>query len=120
MPKHSLAVCRSKPALAERQLLARAAAASLAEVFAVLASDSRLRLLHALVRERELGVTELAARMGMTPQAVSNQMRRLADRAIVRSRRDGNGVLWRIVDPCVPALLDKGLCLVEDAEAGRP
>ena len=120
MPKRSLAVCPSKPALAERRLLAREVAAALADVFDILANDSRLRLLHALVREDELGVTDLAARLGMTPQAVSNQMRRLADREIVRSRREGNGVLWRIVDPCVPALLDKGLCLVEDAEAGRP
>ncbi len=42
--------CPPKPALKERPLLTPPQAAELAEVFKVLANDSRLRLLHALVR----------------------------------------------------------------------
>jgi len=70
-------------------------------------------LLHALVREGELCVTGLATAVDMKPQAVSNQLQRLVDRGILGSRRDGNNVYYRIVDPCVPILLDRGLCLVE-------
>ena len=50
----------------------------------------------------------------MKPQAVSNQLQRLSDRGIVQTRREGNNVLYRIVDPCVIDLIDRGLCLLED------
>lgn len=87
----------------------------LAGLFKVLANDTRLRLLHALARSEELCVTDLAEEVGMKPQAVSNQLQRLADRGILGSRREGLQIFYRIVDPCVPALLDQGLCLLEDA-----
>ncbi len=104
-------------ALAERELLAIASAEELAGTFKVLANDTRLRLLHALVRAGELCVSDLATEVGMAPQAISNQLQRLADRRIVGTRRVGNRILYRIVDPCVPALLALGLCLTEDARA---
>jgi DNA-binding transcriptional ArsR family regulator len=89
-------------------------------VFKILANDTRLRLLHALVRDEELCVTELAEAVAMTPQAVSNQLQRLVDRGILGSRRNGNQIYYRIVDPCVPSLLDQGLCLTEDAKERKP
>jgi DNA-binding transcriptional ArsR family regulator len=70
--------------------------------------------LHALVRHGELCVTGLADVLGMKPQAVSNQLQRLLDRRILAARRQGNSVYYRIVNPCVTDLLDRGLCLVED------
>lgn len=120
----SLPCCPPKPALHERPLLAPGLAGELAAVFKVLANDSRLRLLHALARAGEVPVTRLAATVGMKPQAVSNQLQRLADRGIVGARREGNSVFYRLVDPCVIELLDRGLCLTEDARgrgsASRP
>jgi DNA-binding transcriptional ArsR family regulator len=95
-------------------------AGELAGTFKVLANDTRLRLLHALARADELCVTDLAVELGMAPQAVSNQLQRLADRRIVATRRDGNRILYRIIDDCVPALLDLGLCLTEEACAPEP
>ena len=92
------------------------AAARLANLFGVLASDTRLRLLHALEREGELSPTALANTVGMKLQAVSNQLQLLAARGIVSSRRDGASVLYRLDDPCIAALLDRGWCLAEDAE----
>src|SRR4051812_48478043 len=104
-----------KPALDERPLLTPEQAAGLTAVFKVLANDTRLRLLHALARAGELCVTDLAAAVGMRPQAVSNQLQRLVDRGILGSRRDGLRIRYRIIDRCVPALLDQGLCLTECA-----
>jgi DNA-binding transcriptional ArsR family regulator len=98
-------------------LLTSEQGAELAAVFKVLANDTRLRLLHALVRARELCVGDLAGALGMKPQAVSNQLQRLVDRRILASRRDGANVYYRVVDPCVPALLDRGFCLAEDTQA---
>jgi ArsR family transcriptional regulator, lead/cadmium/zinc/bismuth-responsive transcriptional repressor len=100
-----------------RSLLSPAQAGEPARTFKVLASDSRLRLLHALARAEELCVGDLAAEVSMTPQAVPNQLQRLIDRRIVASRREGNHVVYWIVDPCVAALLELGLCTAEDAGA---
>ena len=106
--------CCSKPSLKERPLLTSIQAGGLAAVFKVLANDTRLRLLHALVRADELCVTDLAGSLGMKPQAVSNQLQRLSDLGILASRRDGNSIRYRLVDLCVRSLLDQGLCLVEE------
>jgi DNA-binding transcriptional ArsR family regulator len=113
------ACCSPKPALADRRLLSNGSAADLSGLFKVLANDTRLRLLHALVRDGELCVSELCRQVQMKPQAVSNQLQRLADWGIVDSRRDGLQVFYRITDPCVPALLDRGLCLLADARERR-
>ena len=107
--------CRPRPPLTERPLLAVPDAGALERTFKVLASGTRLRLLHALVLHPGLAVTELADTLGMTPHAVSNQLQRLADKGIVSGLRDGVSIHYRVVDPCVVALLDQCLCLTEDA-----
>jgi DNA-binding transcriptional ArsR family regulator len=106
--------CCAAPLLKDRPLLSPIQAGGLAAVFKVLANDTRLRLLHALVRAEELCVTDLAASVGMRPQAVSNQLQRLLDLGILASRRDGNNIHYRLVDLCVRSLLDQGLCLREE------
>jgi DNA-binding transcriptional ArsR family regulator len=101
----------AQPALADRPLIDERQAAELVTLFKVLANDSRLRLVHALERAGELCVTDLATEVGMTPQAVSNQLQRLVDRRILAARRRGNNVFYRIVDPCVTSLLELAFCL---------
>jgi DNA-binding transcriptional ArsR family regulator len=106
--------CAARLPLRERPLMPPILAGGLAAVFKVLANDTRLRLLHALVRADELCVTDLAAAIGMKPQAVSNQIQRLSDLGIVASRRDGTNVYYRLVDRCVSGLLDQAWCLTEE------
>lgn len=101
--------------LKSRDLMTPIQAGGLAAVFKVLANDTRLRLLHALIRADEMCVTDLAASLGMKPQAVSNQLQRLADLGILSSRRDGNNVHYRVVDICVSGLIEQGWCLTESA-----
>lgn len=114
-----LPACSFKPALEDRSLITSAEAGELMALFKVLANDTRLRLIHALARSGELCVTDLAAAVGMKPQAVSNQLQRLADRGILKTRRDGNNIHYRVVDPCVLSLLELGLCLIiEEVEPG--
>jgi len=112
--------CPPKPALYHRPLLSSDQAAALASVFKILANDTRLRLLHALVRTGELCVSDLAATVGMKPQAVSNQLQRLVDQGILGARRNGNNIYYTLIDPCVSTLLDQGLCLTEDAKERTP
>lgn len=111
-----VATCPRKPPLAERSLLSVQQSKHLTRIFKVLANDTRLRLLHALAREYELCVNDLADAVGMKAQAVSNQLQRLAAQGIVGARREGNQIFYRIEDPCVPTLLSHGLCLAEDAK----
>jgi DNA-binding transcriptional ArsR family regulator len=91
----------------------------LAAVFKVLANDTRIRLLHAILRADEISVTKLAETLGMKPQAISNQLQRLSDLGILGSRRDGKNIHYRIVDHCVTSLLDHSLCLMEESNARR-
>ncbi len=107
-----------KPSLDQRPLVTKAQAQALVGLFKVFANDSRLRLLHALERKGEVNVGELAETVGMSPQAVSNQLQRLVDRRILAARRDGNWIFYSIADPCVTSLLDLALCLVEETAEG--
>jgi ArsR family transcriptional regulator, lead/cadmium/zinc/bismuth-responsive transcriptional repressor len=87
-------------------------AGDLALLFKVLANDNRLRILHAIHLGGEVSPSDIAEEIGASQQAVSNQLQRLADQRIVHARRDGKRVLYRIVDPCVPGLMDLGVCLL--------
>ena len=107
--------CRSPKPLRDRPMLSPIQAGGLAAVFKVLANDTRLRLLHALIREDELRVSDLATAIGMKPQAVSNQLQRLSDLGILACRRAGTTIYYRVVDRCVLGLLEQGWCLMEEA-----
>jgi DNA-binding transcriptional ArsR family regulator len=110
--------CTPKPKIEERPLFDTEKAANLEATFKVLANATRLRLLHALIREPDICVGELAHKLEMKIQAISNQLQLLMLRGIVSSRRDGNKISYRIVDPCIISLLDYGLCLTEDLYSG--
>ena len=107
-----------KPSPRDRPLIDLKRAAALSRLLKIFANDTRLRLLHALERGGEVCVTDLAAAVEMAPQAVSNQLQRLADRGVVSARREGTRLYYRIADPCVAGILDLGFCLLE--ETGEP
>lgn len=111
--------CAPKPALSERPLMSPGQARGLEATFKALGNATRLRMLHALARTGEVCVSDIAEAVGMKPQAVSNQLQRLAIRGILEARRDGLQVLYRIVDPCVVDLVDRAWCLAEDARLRR-
>jgi len=89
-------------------------------LFKVMANDTRIRILHHIVRSGEATVTDIAKTLGMKPQAVSNQLVRLSDTGMLRSRRDGNNMYYRVVNGCVAPLLDLALCLMEDEGKSKP
>jgi ArsR family transcriptional regulator, lead/cadmium/zinc/bismuth-responsive transcriptional repressor len=111
--KSPMPVCCEQPPLHDRPMMSPVQAGGLAAVFKVLANDTRLRLLHAIIREEERCVGDLATQLGMKPQAISNQLQRLSDLGILVSRREGNNIYYRLVDKCVKGLLEQGWCLME-------
>ena len=112
--------CPPKPVPEERPLLDLAEAGKLAGLFEVLASETRLRLLHALMILDDPCMSDLAEAVGMRAQAVSNQLRKLVDLGVLDTRRHGNHIHYRIVEPCVTKLLHQGLCISGEQLLRRP
>ena len=108
--------CPVHVTLPEQLPISASQALALEDLFKILANDTRLRLLHTLARVEEICVCDLANAIEMTPQAISNQLQRLADRGIVATRRSGNMIYYRIVDQCVVGLLQKAMCLLDDSD----
>ena len=114
-----LSCCSKKPRLQDRPSLSMEQAEELEGIFKVLANMTRLRMLHAVVAAGEICVTDLADKLNMKAQAISNQLQRLVDRGMLGHRRNGNNIFYRVVDPCVVSLLDTGLCLMEDTRGRK-
>lgn len=106
--------CRPKLPLAARPLIGVLEAERVGVLFKSLAHPTRLRLLHALIRMNELSVGDLAEESGMSVQAASNQLQRLAEVGVVGKRRDRLQVMYRVIDPCVPVLLERGWCHIDE------
>lgn len=106
--------CSTRPLLHERPLLGFVDAVKVMALFKVMANDTRIRILHHIVRSGEATVTDISKTLGMKPQAVSNQLVRLSDTRMLASRREGNNVFYRVDNGCVAPLLDLALCLMED------
>jgi ArsR family transcriptional regulator len=78
----------------------------IARRFRALAEPMRVRLLD-LLRDGEVGVNELAARLAASQQNVSKHLAVLADVGIVGRRKDGTHVYYRIVDEGVLGLCEQ-------------
>ena len=76
--------------------------------FRVLGDPNRLKIVMAL-RNVEMCVCDLAAFTGLSESAVSHQLRRLKDLALVKKRRAGQIIYYSLDDEHVTALLKVGL-----------
>ena len=90
-------------------------AAQLAATFKALADPTRVRMLHAL-SHAELCVGDLAAVLKMTESAVSHQLRLLRSLRLVRSRRSGRMMFYRLDDDHIRQLLDQSRRHIEEAD----
>ncbi|MGD2011974.1 MAG: metalloregulator ArsR/SmtB family transcription factor [Desulfobacterales bacterium] len=85
----------------------------LAQTFKALGDPTRLKILTAL-RRQEMCVCDLAAFTCLSESAVSHQLRRLKDMALVKPRREGQIVYYRLDDDHVAGLLDIALSHVKE------
>jgi len=76
--------------------------------YKVLGDSNRLKTVMAL-QSSEMCVCDLAAFTGLSESAVSHQLRRLKDLALVKSRRDGQVIYYTLDDEHVSGLLEVGL-----------
>ncbi len=75
------------------------------EHFALLAGETRLKIMHLLGETGELCVCDLATILEMTPAAVSQHLSRLRSGHMVGSRRDGMTIYYRLTDSVDPRFL---------------
>jgi len=80
----------------------------LALTYKVLGDPTRLKIVMAL-KDGEMCVCDLAAFLGLSESAVSHQLRRLKDLALVKRRRDGQVLYYSLDDDHVAGLLNVGL-----------
>ncbi|MEJ2580777.1 MAG: metalloregulator ArsR/SmtB family transcription factor [Acidobacteriota bacterium] len=73
----------------------------MAEHFALLAGETRLKIIELLAESDELCVCDLATVLEMTPAAVSQHLSRLRSGRLVQSRRDGMTIYYRIAENSV-------------------
>ena len=89
-------------AISEREL------ERLSLIYKVLGDPNRLKIVMAL-RNVEMCVCDLAAFTGLSESAVSHQLRRLKDLALVKNHREGQIIYYSLDDDHVSAMLDVGL-----------
>ena len=80
----------------------------LALVYKLLGDPTRLKIAMALMKG-EMCVCDLAALLGISESAVSHQIRRLKDTALVKGRRDGQILYYSLDDHHVLDLIQVGL-----------
>ena len=83
-------------------------ASAVAERFKILADPTRVRLL-SLLAQRELCVSELTEILEMEQSAVSHQLRTLRGFQLVRYRKVGRQVYYRLKDQDIQELLSQSL-----------
>jgi len=88
----------------------------LAEVFAILADGTRTKILFALSQE-ELCVCDLAGLLGLSVSTVSHHLRLLRTARLVRYRKEGRMVHYRLSDDHVVTLMQ--VCMTHIREAKR-
>lgn len=93
---------------ARKEAIANQELDRLALTYKVLGDPNRLKIVMAL-RDVEMCVCDLAAFTGLTDSAVSHQLRRLKDLALVKSRREGQIIYYSLDDDHVEELLKVGL-----------
>jgi DNA-binding transcriptional ArsR family regulator len=93
---------------ARRWLLSDEAYGELAETFRVLADSTRAKIVH-LLADQPMCVADLAQAIGVSDPAVSQHLRLLRALRIVRGRREGKNVYYRLEDAHVRALLRMAL-----------
>jgi len=81
-------------------------AVQLADRFQLLAEPVRVQMIYALLEAGELCVGDLARVVGSSESATSHQLRQLRLAGLVRSRKAGRTVYYRVADTHVRLLLD--------------
>ena len=68
----------------------------LAIIIGLIGNDTRLKILYLIQSENRLCVCDLSDILGMTVPAISQQLRKLKDRGIISSEREGTVIYYSL------------------------
>jgi DNA-binding transcriptional ArsR family regulator len=108
----------AKVAQTRERLPSPAATDRLADWFKVLGDATRARILYAVLEAGELCVCDLAATVDVPESTVSHALRWLRGAGVVRARRSGKMMYYRLDDEHVRMLLDIGREHLRHREGG--
>lgn len=80
----------------------------LAELYKVFGDSTRVRILYLLL-EGEMQVGHIAETLGLSPSAISHQLRVLKAADLVRARREGKASVYYLADDHVRLILSCGM-----------
>ena len=111
---HEYPVDPRRVARARRRGLPQEEADQLTEVFRLLGDPVRTRIAWALLEVGELCVGDLALALGTSENTISYALRMLRMAKLVRNRREGRVVYYRLADGPLRELLERARALAGD------
>lgn len=88
---------------------------NLADFFKVFGDPTRLKILNAL-QCSELCVQDIAQAVNMSDSAVSHQLRILKQMDLVKNRRDGKTIYYKLSDTHIATILSMGIEHIEEED----
>lgn len=80
----------------------------LSDLFKLFGDTTRIKILY-LLFEKELCVCDIAALLNMTQSAISHQLKVLKNSKLVKFRREGKVVFYRLSDNHVKSIIAQGM-----------
>ena len=81
----------------------------ISDFFKMFGDPTRLRILFLLDKEGELGVGKISQSLSMTQSAISQQLKVLRSSRLVRFRKEGRNIIYRLSDDHIHKILKLGL-----------
>lgn len=103
-------------ALIKRNLMEQKGLQTLADLLALAGSIQRLRILYLVHAHKEMCVCDLAEVLELTDSAVSQHLRKLKDRNLVKNRRKGQTIYYSLVQNVFTSNLEDMLIMDETKE----
>jgi ArsR family transcriptional regulator, lead/cadmium/zinc/bismuth-responsive transcriptional repressor len=98
--------------IAHKKLISNKKIEQISSIFKMLGDPTRMKIMMALA-EIEMCVCDLAAFLNLTESAVSHQLRRLKDLALVKYRRDGQIFYYSLSDDQIANIIKVALNYLE-------
>lgn len=88
------------------------------ELFKLLGDFTRIRILTHLLKEEESSAGNIADALGMSPSAISHQLKNLKQSKLVKTRRDGQMIYYSLDDEHVNLIIGMAIEHVKHWEQG--
>ena len=93
----------------EEKIVSEEEIVDMADFFKVFGDPTRLRILFVLWGEGECNVGTISDKVTMSQSAVSQQLKTLRSSRLVRFRKEGRNILYRLSDEHITRILQLGL-----------